>query len=179
MKILDIQSSPNPKAVKIVTDTMLTPPGQVPSSKSYTIHPLSKEIESLTPVEDVYVQGQWVCVTFQTKQERGDRQCLKDVAQIIRSYEEPSTQKTETETTPELDEDPQLMLIRDVIEDEVMPYLNAHGGSIELVGLEDNTVFIRYIGACGGCPASMTGTLQAIEKILQFEIDPDLEVQTV
>ena len=177
MKILDIQSSPNPKAVKIITDTMMTPPGSVPS-ESHTTHSLTKEIESLDHVESVFVQGQWVSVTFQSKQDRGDKQHLKEVGVIIRNYD-PEEPSEDAVTEKELDEDPQLMLIRDVIEAEVMPYLNSHGGSIELIGLEDNIVFIRYIGACGGCPASTTGTLHAIEKILQFEIDPDLEVQTV
>ena len=178
MRILDIQSSPNPKAIKIVVDTMITPPGSIPS-ESHTTHKLSKEIQSFDHVEDVFVQGQWVSVTFQSKQARGEKQNLKEIAQILRAYDPEEVDDELKLTEDELDEDPQLMLIRDVIEDEVMPYLNSHGGSIELLGLEDNTVLIRYVGACGGCPASTSGTLQAIEKILQFEVDPDLKVKTV
>jgi Fe-S cluster biogenesis protein NfuA len=42
--------------------------------------------------------------------------------------------------------------------------------------LDGNILTIRYQGACGGCPSSMMGTLQAIESILRTEFNPYLEV---
>jgi Fe-S cluster biogenesis protein NfuA len=38
---------------------------------------------------------------------------------------------------------------------------------------------IRYQGACGSCPSSLTGTLMAIENMLKTEVDPELEVVPV
>jgi hypothetical protein len=40
--------------------------------------------------------------------------------------------------------------------------------------LPDETLTIRYEGACGSCPSSLTGTLMAIENLIRDEIDPDL-----
>ncbi len=34
-------------------------------------------------------------------------------------------------------------------------------------------------GACGSCPASLTGTLVAIEGMLQKEVDPEIVVISV
>ncbi len=51
---------------------------------------------------------------------------------------------------------------------EVRPYLIADGGDVELVDLtDDNTVKVRLMGACDGCPFSMM-TLQAgIEQAIR------------
>ena len=50
------------------------------------------------------------------------------------------------------------------------------GGYLEIIDLTDRTLKIRYQGACGSCPSSLTGTLMAIESMLKEQIDPDLEV---
>ena len=38
--------------------------------------------------------------------------------------------------------------------DEVRPYLVAHGGGVELLGVADGVVRLRLEGACNGCPSS-------------------------
>ena len=48
-----------------------------------------------------------------------------------------------------------------------------------ILGSAGQTLTIRYQGACGSCPSSLTGTLMAIEGMLKQEIDPDLEVIAV
>jgi Fe-S cluster biogenesis protein NfuA len=35
---------------------------------------------------------------------------------------------------------------------------------------------IRYQGACGSCPSSISGTLAAIEGLLKKDLNPALEV---
>jgi len=50
------------------------------------------------------------------------------------------------------------------------------GGWLEILELEDSTLKIRYEGACGSCPSSLTGTLMAIENMIQDEIDPEIKV---
>ena len=60
-----------------------------------------------------------------------------------------------------------------------MPFLASDGGGLEIVAFVDNRLMIRYQGACGTCPASLTGTLMAIENLIQMEVDPEIEVVTV
>ena len=59
------------------------------------------------------------------------------------------------------------------------PALAGDGGYLEILGLKEHTLSIRYQGACGSCPSSLTGTLMAIEGMLKQEVDPDLEVIAV
>lgn len=48
----------------------------------------------------------------------------------------------------------------------IRPALQADGGDLILLGVDDGTVNLQLVGACGGCPLS-TMTLKAgIERIL-------------
>jgi Fe-S cluster biogenesis protein NfuA len=76
-------------------------------------------------------------------------------------------------------DDPRLMKINDILDEKVRPALMGDGGYLEVLGLKDHTLSIRYQGACGSCPSSLTGTLMAIEGMLKQEIDPELEVVAV
>ena len=52
----------------------------------------------------------------------------------------------------------------------IRPALQADGGDLVLLGVEDGTVNLQMVGACGGCPLS-TMTLQAgIERILMDRV---------
>jgi Fe-S cluster biogenesis protein NfuA len=76
-------------------------------------------------------------------------------------------------------DDPRLLRINDILDEKVRPALMGDGGYLEVLGLKDHTLSIRYQGACGSCPSSLTGTLMAIEGMLKQEIDPELEVVAV
>lgn len=62
----------------------------------------------------------------------------------------------------------------DRIIDRIRPAIQADGGDVELVDVEDGVVKLRLMGACVGCPMS-TMTLQAgIERIIRQE-EPDIK----
>jgi Fe-S cluster biogenesis protein NfuA len=73
-------------------------------------------------------------------------------------------------------DDPKLREIDALLDERIRPYLAGDGGWLEIIGLEENTLRIRYEGACGSCPSSLTGTLMAIENMIKEEIDPNIEV---
>jgi Fe-S cluster biogenesis protein NfuA/nitrite reductase/ring-hydroxylating ferredoxin subunit len=58
--------------------------------------------------------------------------------------------------------------------DEVRPYLQSHGGNVELVGIEGGVARLRLEGSCNGCPSSTMTLKLAIEEALQ-NAAPDLE----
>jgi Fe-S cluster biogenesis protein NfuA/ribosomal protein L12E/L44/L45/RPP1/RPP2 len=78
-----------------------------------------------------------------------------------------------------LSDDPRLPRINEILDERIRPYLASDGGWLEIMSLKENTLTIRYQGACGSCPSSITGTLMAIEGMLKQEIDPELEVITL
>jgi Fe-S cluster biogenesis protein NfuA len=56
----------------------------------------------------------------------------------------------------------------------VLPYLQSHGGSVELLGVEDAIVHLRLEGSCSGCPSSAMTLKLAIEDAI-FKAAPDVE----
>ena len=77
-------------------------------------------------------------------------------------------------------DDPKLAEINALLDDKIRPYLAGDGGWLEVLELDDNsTLKIRYEGACGSCPSSLTGTLMAIENMIKEEIDPNITVVAV
>ena len=58
--------------------------------------------------------------------------------------------------------------------DKIRPSLQADGGDVELVAVDNGTVKVRLQGACKGCPMSQMTLKNGIEKILKQEI-PEVE----
>jgi Fe-S cluster biogenesis protein NfuA len=58
--------------------------------------------------------------------------------------------------------------------DEVRPYLVAHGGGVELLGVDDGVVHLRLEGACNGCPSSALTLKTAVEDAIA-RAAPDIE----
>jgi Fe-S cluster biogenesis protein NfuA len=57
--------------------------------------------------------------------------------------------------------------------DTVRPYMESHGGNVELVSLTDGVAHLALQGSCNGCAASRATLEQAIEQSLA-EHAPDL-----
>jgi Fe-S cluster biogenesis protein NfuA/nitrite reductase/ring-hydroxylating ferredoxin subunit len=57
--------------------------------------------------------------------------------------------------------------------ERVRPYLGSHGGDVEIVGFEGDTVRLRMQGTCESCPASAVTLNFAIEKAI-LEAAPEL-----
>ncbi len=74
---------------------------------------------------------------------------------------------------------PELRKIEEILDDTIRPGLQSDGGDVQVIALDGHTLAIHYEGACGTCPSSTTGTLQAIEGILRDEFDPEMEVIAV
>ncbi len=58
--------------------------------------------------------------------------------------------------------------------DEVRPYLESHGGDVELLGVGDGIVRLRLEGSCNGCPSSAVTLKLAIEEAIH-KAAPDVE----
>jgi Fe-S cluster biogenesis protein NfuA/nitrite reductase/ring-hydroxylating ferredoxin subunit len=57
--------------------------------------------------------------------------------------------------------------------DSVRPYMESHGGDVELLGIEDGIARLRLEGSCSGCSASQSTMELAVERALE-ENAPDL-----
>jgi Fe-S cluster biogenesis protein NfuA len=63
--------------------------------------------------------------------------------------------------------------------EELRGMLQADGGDMEIVAIEDKNVKLRLRGACGSCPHATMTLKQGIERILRESIDPEILVERV
>jgi Fe-S cluster biogenesis protein NfuA len=62
---------------------------------------------------------------------------------------------------------------------DVRPSLQADGGDVELVDVENNIVKVRLKGACAGCPMSQMTLKQGIERYLKQMVPEIVSVESV
>jgi Fe-S cluster biogenesis protein NfuA len=60
--------------------------------------------------------------------------------------------------------------------EQMQPYVQSHGGELELVSIQDYNVFIRLKGACDTCPLSFYTITFGLEQRLQKLISPEVRV---
>lgn len=67
--------------------------------------------------------------------------------------------------------------IQGTIEEKINPILDMHGGSAEALSFDEeaNTLTLKLLGGCAGCPASTMTLYRGIVPILQEEY-PEIEV---
>ena len=64
--------------------------------------------------------------------------------------------------------------------DKIRPRLQADGGDVELVDVDDNGIVkVKLTGACAGCPVASVTLKQGIERILKEQIAEVKEVIAV
>jgi Fe-S cluster biogenesis protein NfuA len=57
---------------------------------------------------------------------------------------------------------------------EIRPVLQADGGDVELVGVDNGVVKVRLQGACGTCPMATMTLKNGIERLLKERV-PDIK----
>ncbi|MCK4369347.1 MAG: NifU family protein [Dehalococcoidales bacterium] len=62
---------------------------------------------------------------------------------------------------------------------KIRPALQADGGDVELVGVDDGVVKVALKGACAGCPVATITLKQGIERMLKAQIPEVKEVVAV
>ena len=62
---------------------------------------------------------------------------------------------------------------------DVRPSLQADGGDVELVDVENNIVKVRLKGACAGCPMSQMTLKQGIERYIKKLFPEIISVESV
>ena len=185
-KISDIEETPNPNAVKFI----LREPVSNGVARQYGApdlavnDPLAKSLFDVGHVVSVFYMDRMITVE---KDEEGDwDELLPALAVPIRAAEAVNGSAAAAAAAAVggpiaavTSDDPRLLRINEILDEKVRPALMGDGGYLEIIGLADHTLSIRYQGACGSCPSSLTGTLMAIESMLKQEVDPELEVIAV
>jgi len=62
---------------------------------------------------------------------------------------------------------------------QIRPGLQADGGDIELVAIEDGVVSVRLVGSCGNCPMSSITLKKGVERFIRSKLPEVKEVVAV
>lgn len=183
-KIADIQETPNPNAVKFILREPVSygTSHSFKSSSEAANDKLAKSLFSIANVESVFYMDKMITVEKDDLAEWDE--LLPVLAVPIREAESVKAHAAAAAAVggaiaAAVSDNPKLAEINAILDERIRPYLAGDGGWLDVLSLEDKTLTIRYQGACGSCPSSLTGTLMAIENMIKDEIDPEIEVVAV
>ena len=183
-KIAEIENTPNPNAMKFILKEPLTwgithsyeNAGQAQDDL------LAAALFNIEHVTNVFYVDRWLTVT-----QNGDAdwdELVRKVAELIRAAPAADAQTAATVAATTANaalssvDQQRLDAINTLLDEQVRPYLKNDGGDLHVVGLAGNLLSVRYQGACGTCPSSISGTLRGIENLVK-SIEPDIEVVAV
>ncbi|AQW87026.1 iron-sulfur cluster assembly scaffold protein IscU [Campylobacter pinnipediorum subsp. caledonicus] len=78
----------------------------------------------------------------------------------------------------------QLKAVESVIDEKIRPMLMMDGGNLEILDIKKDDqsnidIYIRYLGACSSCSSGSSGTLYAIENVLQESLSQKIRVMPI
>ena len=63
-----------------------------------------------------------------------------------------------------------------IFDAEVRPGLAGHGGSVDIVDIDNDILYIKFKGGCHGCSASSTTVKDGIKVVVNKHFDEILDV---
>ncbi len=133
-----------------------------------------KQIEDVVKAHDLKTIED---VTDYIKAGGGCGNCHEDIQAII-----DTVHKREAQPSPagkKLSNVEKIKRIEETLEREIKPALKKDGGSIELVDVEGDTVYVKLIGTCMNCATSDVTLKHFVEARLQEFVTPELVVKEV
>lgn len=189
-KIADIQETPNPNAVKFILKEAVSygTSHSFDSIEKAEHNALAKSLFEIGDVVSVFYMDKMI--TVEKTDDADWDEILPLLAVPIRAVEAVASSNGTNGANGSAtaaaavggaiaaaaSDDPVLVRINELLDERIRPFLASDGGWLEILDLENKTLRIRYQGACGSCPSSLTGTLMAIENMIKDEIDPEIEV---
>ena len=177
LMVEDVDLTPNPHALKFILNQKLLnyETRQYADKNSAENDPFAAGIFELENVVSVFYMEKFV--TIEKSPEANWGQIQRSFINFLKSFN-PELIPEEIVSAPTAEEENNLLkTINQLLDQKVRPALAGDGGGLQVLGVEGFTVKIRYQGACGSCPSSISGTLMAIEGLLKRDINPSLSVE--
>lgn len=179
MTDISIQPTPNPNALKFILDKEVKNDGKTSfknpnQAKSV---PLAQAIFDLRGVDQIHFFQNVITVSKFSFEpwDSLEPTIITTIENMIEDHDPDFIDHDpEVERRKNLSED--LLKIEEILDRRIRPGLQGDGGDLRALTFKDNILMVQYQGACGTCPSSTTGTLDAIRAILQDEFDPEIEV---
>ena len=176
---ITIQPTPNPNALKFILSQDVMNEGKISfkSPQDCREIPLAASLFDLRGVDQIHFFQNVITIS---KFSFEDWNSLEPAVQTcIENFIEdhnPNIKVIDPESERRANLTPEMQRIEDILDKRIRPGLQADGGDLAIKDFNDNVLIVKYQGACGTCPSSTTGTLEAIRSILRDEFNPDIEV---
>ncbi|MAX66739.1 MAG: NifU family protein [Bacteriovoracaceae bacterium] len=173
------QPTPNPNALKFILDKEVKTEGKTSFKNPNQAKdvPLAAALFDLRGVDQVHFFQNVITVSKFTFEpwETLEPSVLTQIESLI-SEHNPDFKDHDPEKERRKNLPAELIQIEEILDRRIRPGLQGDGGDLKVLSYNDNVLLVQYQGACGTCPSSTTGTLEAIRAILQDEYDPEIEV---
>jgi NFU1 iron-sulfur cluster scaffold homolog, mitochondrial len=176
---ITVQPTPNPNALKFILDNDVKTEGKVSFKTPQDCKdiPLAAALFDLRGVDQIHFFQNVITIS---KFSFEDWDSLEPAVQTcIESFIEdhdPNFKVHNPEEDRRSNLSPEIRQIEEILDKRIRPGLQGDGGDIAVKDFKDNVLIVKYQGACGTCPSSTTGTLEAIRSILREEVNQDIEV---
>lgn len=179
---IEIQPTPNPNALKFILDLPVKNTGKSTYKKPSEAmnNPMAAGLFTIRGIDQIHFFQNVITVTKFGYEEWDviENKVIEGINQKIPDhnpdYYDPNPEEERRKSLT-----PELIKIEEILDKRIRPGLQGDGGDLQALKYEDNVLLIKYQGACGTCPSSTTGTLEAIRAILRDEFNPEIEVYTV
>jgi len=179
-----VQSTPNPNAFKFILNKYAKNSGKATfhNAKEAEGVPLAQKLLEVNEVTQVHLFENVISVTQSGEGEWDNIEA--QIRMILEEGMESHDPDFKTEEDTKVSSAPassELAQIEEILDRTIRPGLQGDGGDLDVVNYEKDKhiLTVNYMGACGSCPSSTAGTLQAIQGILREEFHPELQVLTV
>jgi Fe-S cluster biogenesis protein NfuA len=176
LMVEDVDLTPNPHALKFILNERLLnlETRQYPDKQSAQSDPFAKGIFDIDGVVSVFYMDKFV--TIEKSPDSNWGQIQRPFINFLKSFDKSLIPEEKEITVTEQESNELLKKINNLLDQKVRPALAGDGGGLQVLGIDGYTVRIRYQGACGSCPSSISGTLTAIEGLLKRDINPSINV---
>lgn len=176
---IDIQPTPNPNALKFILNYPVKNDGNstYKSPSECGENKLALELFKVRGIDQLHFFENVIAVTKFSYEDWNNVEV--GITKALKEFM-PTHNPDYNDPNPEADRrknlSPELQQIEAILDKTIRPGLQGDGGDIQALTYQDNILMVKYQGACGTCPSSTTGTLEAIKSILRDELNPDIEV---
>jgi len=176
LMVQDVDLTPNPHALKFILNEKLLnyESRQYSSKEEAESDPFAKAIFNIPGVVSVFYMDKFVTIEKSKDTNWGSIQ--RPFINLLKDFDKNLIPPEKEISLTEKENNELLVKINQLLDQKVRPALAGDGGGLEVLGMDGMTVKIRYQGACGSCPSSITGTLMAIEGLLKRDIHPAIQV---
>lgn len=174
-----VEPTPNPNALKFIVerDVILQGKAAFKSMIDCEKIPLAQALFDLRGVDQIHFFQNVITVSkFSFEDWDVLEPTVKTTIENMIGDHDPNIIIRDPEQDRRASLSPEIRQIEEILDRTIRPGLQGDGGDVIVQDVKDNTVLVKYQGACGTCPSSSAGTLEAIRGILRDQFHPDVEV---